>query len=312
LKIFVTGAHGYVGRYVVDALSAQGHDVVAHARRRPVENDFERAIAGYAQGDLLLAAGLEESLDGCEVVVHCAARLRASKTDIFTRDNVTATERLLKLSEGAGARRFIHLSSVVVYGRKPHHGTPEDSELCADDDPYALSKIKAEEALQKSTNLEVVILRPGLIWGGPFDTRFTGRLVGLLEKGQCFYPGPCSTPMPFTHIENLTQAVAGALEADIKGTRAFNVTDGVGASFRNFVEALARSKELPLPHLGIPLQWVDPLVSVIWKGAQLLGMGSQLPLNPIYLQLLNTPATYSIERARQELNYEPMAYEHMA
>jgi len=312
LKIFITGAHGYIGRFLVDDLSERGHDVVAHGRRRPVENDFDRPIMGYAHGDLSSAPGLDSALTGCDAVIHCAARLRASKLELFHQDNVEATGRLLKLAETAGVPRFIHMSSVVVYGRHAHEGTEEDAERFADDDPYALSKIKAEDLCMRAEKTDVTVLRPGLVWGGAFDTRFTGRLVALLEKGQCLYPGPCNTPMPFTHIENLAHAVVRVLEGERHGPRAYNITDGSDNSFRDFVERLAESRGLAMPHLGIPLKLVNPLVSLVWKTAQTVGLGEQLPLNPIYLQLLNTPAVYSIERARDELGYAPVEYEHMA
>ena len=104
----------------------------------------------------------------------------------------------------------------------------------------------------------------------------------------------------------------GVLEGESHGPRAYNITDGSGYSFRDFVERLADSRGLALPHLGIPLKLVNPLVSLVWKTAQTVGLGEQLPLNPIYLQLLNTPAVYSIERARDELGYAPLEYEHMA
>ena len=307
LKLLVTGALGYVGRFLVDALGDAGHAVVAHARRTPPTDFYRRAPHGTVVADLSLLGAIDAALDEVDAVVHCAASMYGEEEAIHRRNNVAATEQLLRSVRKAGCPRLVHLSSFAVYGKRRQTGTTEDAPLDRSGDPYTRTKILAEDAVRAADDLETVILRPGLVWGGPDDERINQRLERLLRSRIFVFPGRCDTPLPMTHIANLAEAVSRSLTVQGERGEAFNITDAEPVSLREFVEALARDRGLPPPRIALPLALIRPAVRALDLAARIAGVSLQK--DESRFRLLNEPCYFDIEKAREHLGYHPRARE---
>jgi len=244
-------------------------------------------------------------------VVHCAARIRDGRPEDFERDNVVATRCLAQATADASATRFVHLSTVAVYGKRRHDLTREDAPAAPGDDPYARSKVHAEEALAAMDGLTVVVLRPGAIWGGPDDPRMMPSLKRRLKTRTLILPGRCDGPVPFTHVDNLCRAIELALEHPTGGGT-YNITDAANTSMRAFAAALARHHDLPEPLFHVPEPLVQLGFGVIERIKARVAPNVPMPLRRDTVELLNVGSTFSVEAARRDLGYTPQRLEHLA
>lgn len=204
MRVLVTGASGFVGRAVASAHFARGDAVTAVSRSAaPVPEGVERV-----QADFSVDPRLNGSLRGCDVVVHAAARVHVMRDTAadplaeFRRANVAATEALAEAAASTGVRRFVFLSSIKVLGENSPSGNPLVASLQPRPiDPYGVSKLEAEEALRgvaERTGLEVVIIRPVLVYGPGVKGNFRAMLQWL-RRG---------IPLPLGGVRNRRSLVA--------------------------------------------------------------------------------------------------------
>ena len=292
----ISGAAGYVGQALTKRLLSQGHTVRAFIR-----SGTTAAGAHTFRGDLQQSEHVEHWLQSADVIIHCAGYTGEGDTARATADNVHATTTLAQAAQPH--QRIVFLSSVAVYGKHAQCNTPETAPLRAGTSVYATSKIRAERALQDASN-NVTILRPGLIWGGE-EKRIVQPIRELLKRRLCILPGACSTAVPFTHIDNLIDAIMLAGASSYTGT--FNITDGVETSFAEFCERLAAHTGSPPPLTGVSTSVVR------WSVRALGRLPSPLAgrLRTDLLMLLNTECSYDISRAIDVLKYRPVPREHL-
>ena len=185
--VLVTGANGFVGAAVVATAVKRGVHIRA-AVRRPVESacaDVEYAIGQSLSAD----ADWTAALAGVEAVVHTAARVHVMKDPAsdplheYRRANVAGTVRLARQAAAAGVQRFVYVSSIKVNGERTRLGRPFRAvDTPAPVDPYGISKHEAEIALHevgRETGLEVVVIRPVLVYGPGVKANFAAMMRWL-------------------------------------------------------------------------------------------------------------------------------------
>jgi len=243
-SVLVTGASGFVGRFVCEDLRARGFDVEVTRRGGAVaaQDRATRRHFDLATPDALTV----DELRGIDAVVHLAARVhvmdhRARSDERFRQFNVTATERLAHVAAAAGIRRFVFMSTIKVHGE-----ATTDSVFRSDDPPspagaYAVSKHLAELALREvaaQTGMEVIVVRPPLVYGPGVGGNFF-RMMRWIDKGW---------PLPFASIRNQRSYVSVWNLADLVGTALVHsaaggsnllVSDGRPMSTAEFVRLLA-------------------------------------------------------------------------
>jgi nucleoside-diphosphate-sugar epimerase len=167
MRVFVTGASGFIGRRLVPALRRRGHEPTALLL--PHEPEAAASGARVARGDVTDPASLAGLLDGQDAVCHLAGAVGYGQTfAVCNRVNRDGTAHVAAAAARAGARRLVHMSSVSVYGRVPDVAIDEDFPLRKIGDPYGDTKIDAERILAAHRDagaLDVTILRPTVIYG---------------------------------------------------------------------------------------------------------------------------------------------------
>lgn len=252
-KILVTGANGFVGSSLCDTLCRHGVDFVPAVRKADMNGQI-------SVGDLSSDTDWTAALDGCDVVIHLAARVHVmndSATDplaAFRVVNVDATLNLARQALAKGIKRFVFVSSIKVNGEETTTQPFTAFDEPAPVDPYGQSKLEAEIALQElgnATGLEVVIVRPPLVYGPGVRANFR-RLMQLVKTG---------VPLPLGAIHNRRSMVAVDNLVDLlilcawhpAGTgQIFMVSDdhdvGISELLRMLAAAMGkRSFLLPLP-----------------------------------------------------------------
>lgn len=199
-QVLVTGANGFVGSALMPELSSPGFDIVRLVRKKNYQDNLK--IKTFYIDDLDNLGDLNEPLKDVDVVIHLAARVhvmderRSDTLAEYRRTNVEATINLARQAALSGIKRFVFLSSIKVNGEL----TKKDKPFRADDtsnpqDPYGISKCEAEAGLiklAKETGMEVVIIRPPLIYGPGVKANFL-NMIKILHAG---------LPLPFGSINN--------------------------------------------------------------------------------------------------------------
>jgi len=250
-RVFVTGADGFVGRAACRRLVEAGLTPRAglwSASSWPV---LQAAVPGLhefaAIGDLGANPDLSSALRDVSAVVHLAARVHIMKDKAldplseFRRVNVGGTEALARAAAAQGVRRFVFVSSVKVNGESTTGRPFAEGDVPAPQDPYAVSKWEAEEALRRisaESGIEVAIIRPPLVYGPGVRANFL-RLMGLVRRG-------LPLPLPNTKnrrsligVENLADCTVRCVTHPEAANHTFMVSDGEDVSTRELVSRLA-------------------------------------------------------------------------
>ena len=292
--VLVTGANGFIGRALCDVLAASGRRV-RQAVRMPVPSLPD----AMAVGDIGADTDWRTALEGVSGVVHLAARthvLRETATDPLTeyrKINVSATKRLARSAAAGGVRRLVFVSSVKVNGEHTEERPFTEDGAPRPKDAYGVSKWEAEQALSRiaaETGLEVVVLRPPLVYGPGVKGNFL-RLMNLVARGVPLPLGAVDNRRSFIYSGNLTGAIATALDASQAAGRTYLVSDGEDVSTPDLVRGLARALGVKPRLLSLPLA--------------ALGLGATLAGKRAEFARLTGSLQVDSSRIRRELGWEP-------
>ncbi len=312
--LFVTGATGLVGSQVVEDALSRGYKVRALVRSVSTSDESVLPIHPNVEkitGDLMDIAPWRQALRGVDAVVHAGAMVGDSgKEGDYFAINVTATVELARAARVAeSVRRIILVSSLGVYHGRDHFGSDESVEINREGlDAYTRSKAESEVRFlgeTKSLGITSAAIRPGFIYGAR-DRTVVPRLLPRLANGTIIYFGGGERKTNCIYVRNLSYGIFLALQADenkINGL-AFNLTDDPTATKREFLEALAREADLPLPRASIPRP-VALTLAEISEFAARLGLVSQPPVSKAAFKFLGLNLDYSIQRAKTVLGYNP-------
>lgn len=247
LKVLVTGATGFVGAPLIRFLSSQGHQVIGAVRSTYACDDFF-GVELKAVGDIHGTLNWMPYLAGVDVVVHLANRAHImNESDpnplaIYRSINTEGTLQLAHQAMGSGVKRFIFISSVKVNGESTLPGqkfSPVSETIPAD--PYGLSKYEAEQRLKElslKTGMEIVIIRPPLIYGPGVKANFL-RMMQWVEKGIPLPLGSITNQRSLLGIDNLLDFVWLCLTHPKAANQTFLISDDHDVSTTELLKEIA-------------------------------------------------------------------------
>lgn len=240
-RVLVTGASGFIGGRLAERLTKEeGAHVRALVRSRDAE------IAGKPSvytGDMTDADAVRRAVDGCSIVIHCAAKQFPPGTRAqFIAENTRGLDNLARAALACSVERFVHLSTINVHGYPPPPDCGARSPLVESGDPYSDSKVATERLAwqyYREHDLPLVVVRPACTYG-PRGGAWTLTPVRRVRAGKRVLIGDGSGLCNTAYIDNLVDLILLATKHDGAIGQAFIGSDGVGVPWKDFYGAYAR------------------------------------------------------------------------
>ena len=285
MKILVTGASGFVGRAVCRRMLDLGWSVRGGVRRIDaiLPNGAEKVLVGEITGE----TDWSDALQGIDVVIHLAARVHVMQEKSsdplaeFRKVNVEGTLRLAEDAAKAGVKRLVYVSSIKVNGEATFDRPFSESDEPNPQDPYGISKHEAEMALQKisaETGLEVVIVRPPLVYGPGVGGNFA-RMLGWIEKGIPLPLGSVRNRRSMIYVENLADALIHCATRPEAANETFLVSDAETVSTPELVRILSEKMGVKPAIFPLPLALLAMLGKLAGKSAEIERLTGSLEID---------------------------------
>ncbi|MEZ9699210.1 UDP-glucose 4-epimerase family protein [Vibrio sp. 10N.261.46.E12] len=269
MKLLVTGSTGFVGSRFAKLAQECQWEVLPVVRK-----------AAQIQPNSLVVSSIDSStdwsgaFDGVDCVVHCAARvhqMNESEQDAlaaYREVNTLGTLTLARQAADAGVKRFVFVSSIKVNGELSELDSPFDPDLShTPQAPYGLSKYEAEielAQLAKDTGLDIVIIRPPLVYGPGVKANFLS-MMRLIDKGIPLPFGAIKNQRSLVYLDNLCDLILTCCEHPSAPGRTFLVSDDNDVSTTQLMQIIAQTMGKSSRLIPIPMSWIQLGASVLKK-----------------------------------------------
>ena len=296
-KILITGASGFIGGHLMNSLKQDGKDVVGV--------DLKSDCKDVIKADLSKPETVKDALKGCSIVIHTAAMVSNAMSDeAMWKTNVVNTSSLIKLAIECSVKRFVHISSIVVYGNIAECEISEKMPVNSTGGNYVHTKILSEHALLQAklkNDIELIILRPGDVYG-PGSRPWIIEPIKAIKNKQFMLPSNGQGFFRPVFIDDLIKGIKLACHAESASGEIINLS----------CEGYVTTEEYFTYHY----QWLGkskPLV-VSTKTALILSIittfifklfGRLNEASPATVHQLSTKSWYSIKKAQKLLGWRP-------
>ena len=272
-QVLITGATGFVGSRLFNRATQQGYSVRRALRQA---DDGDGALVGdLVVGDLEPDTNWSDALMDIDVVVLLAARVHVMNDNAtdplaeFRKVNTDATLNLARQAAQSGVKRLVYLSSIKVNGEGTEPGTnfsPDDEFVPTD--PYALSKYEAEQgllALAKNINMEVVIIRPPLVYGPGVKANFQS-MMKWVHKGVPLPFGAVHNQRSLVALDNLVSFIIHCIDHPKAANEIFLISDGEDVSTTELLQKVVKAFGKKAVLLPVPVSLMKFAARILGKG----------------------------------------------
>ena len=306
-KVLVTGATGFLGKYVVKELVEHGYQVRAFGRNSKVGRSLENSSVSFFQGDLTKAEDVLEAFKEMDMVVHAGALSTVwGPWEDFYQANVLGTKYVLEACRQTGIQRLVYVSSPSIYAAPKDQlaikesDAPEENNL----NNYIRSKLASEKLFKDYPDVPSIILRPRGLFGVG-DTSILPRVINLSQKIGIPLIGDGRQLMDMTCVENVALAIRLALEAPEAKGDIYNITNGEPRAFRDLLKESLTGLGYPIKYRKIPASLLSGIAGSLEFIYKTLSLKGEPPLTRYTYYLLRYSQTLDISKAERELGYHP-------
>jgi nucleoside-diphosphate-sugar epimerase len=318
----ITGATGFIGGHLARRLLREGYAVRCLARPSSDTSRLQELDVQIAIGDLTRTDSLVPAVAGADYVLHCGALVSdwATTREIVSA-NVEGTRNLLTASLGAPVQRFIHFSTTDIYGHPEDTQIDEAYTAARFRNWYAQTKLDAEAEVRSAAQtsvlaqthkreraLETVVLRPATVYG-PGSADVVGEIARAIRGGHMLLVDRGRALAGLCYVENLTDAAALALRHAAAPGHAFNVSDGVDVTWKQFTDDLAEGLGCAGARWSLPYWLANGIGFSLEHGYRLLRGATGLSTPPLLsrqaVQVLGKSQEFTNRKLRELLGWEP-------
>ena len=308
MSVFLTGASGFLGGRLAQVLIERGEEVFALTRPGAQMGHLSHLPVRIVAGDLGDVAALTEAVRDVSHIFHCAACATDwAPMDTFYGANVLGTQNLLAAArEATNLERFVHISTCDVYGY-PRIPCDESHPLIDTGLPYNQTKCLAEAAVWKAQGdfgLPITILRPATIYG-PRGKDFVVQVAEMLRQGLMLKIDSGSATGGWAYVDNVVDAVLLASSREEAVGEAFNVADGTGATWSEYLDAFASELGRRPARINLPFGAAMTLARLMEAPHRYLKVPGRPLLTQHGVYLLGVDQEFPITKARRVLGFEP-------
>ena len=310
-SILVTGATGFIGSYILRLLVDQGHENVLATRRKQSRMDLVDSVSGqvkWIELDLLDCPGVYELMERVDFVIHAAAIVSFDKKDTsqLLKVNVEGTTNLVNACLEFGVKKFIHVSSIAVFSRKPGAQTI-DEETTWDyqyrNTNYAISKYKSEMEVWRagSEGLPMAIINPSLVLGSGFWDAGSASIFRKIYEELKFYPTGING---FVDVRDVAKSVLILMEKPIVYERF--IISGENRSYKDITGLMAKALDKKAPNIAMNTVLRELALVRAWTLRRIFGKSEVITRGT----LRNAQGTFYFDNSKSKkmlgLQYRPI------
>ena len=307
IKVLVTGAYGFLGKYLIKELTGNGYSVIAFGRKKAELDKLKRENVETFVGDFCDEEAITEASKGADYIIHAGALSTVwGKRDDFLKTNVDGTANVIKACRANNIKKLVYVSSPSIYAttRDRLNITEDDYDETNSLNYYIESKILAEKELRAS-DIPYVVIRPRGLFGIG-DTSIIPRLIRANRKiGIPLFNGGKNI-VDITCVENVALALRLAMEKDVPSGSVYNITNGEPREFKSILEELFEQIGESPKYLKLGLGFMLGVSSLIEFIFKLFRIYKEPMITRYNICTLGYSQTLNIEKAKEELDYKPL------
>lgn len=308
----VTGASGLLGSHIVEQLRKRNQPVRALVRPGSDRTWLQTQGVEFAEGDVTDAASLRKACQGVDAVYHSAARVGDwGPWEEFQAITIDGTRKMLEAASEARVRRFLHISSISVYGYHTKPGTIDESYDLGYKmykwAYYTRSKVEAERIAweyHRAGKLELTVIRPSWLYG-PRDRTSIARQIQMVQKRKAKFLGPPDNRLNMVYAGNVAEAAIMAVGMKDAAGQAFNCSNDGELTQKQFWDLLAKAVNGPPVTTRVPYRGAYTFAFLLECWGHLTKSRKPPFITRYAVWLMGRRAYFAADKARQVLGWKP-------